>query len=161
MSKLGWVVLCAASHARAQEYMQQEVQNIPEEVAAEFVDHGEDSDEADSFQQNRQQRVLDAERQFADILQQNINPYAATKAGGRGAGSFEPTSVEVPLTDYTRLRDRLKTLRQERLRSLGPAVVLGATEYRGEVKKNRVIFTTHRTSQPGVARAIQDGAARW
>ncbi|MBI3178970.1 MAG: hypothetical protein HYZ27_04875, partial [Deltaproteobacteria bacterium] len=53
----------------------------------------------------------------------------------------QAATVEVPLPEFTRVRDRVKALREERARALGPPVVLGAADYRGEARPGALALT--------------------
>jgi len=47
----------------------------------------------------------------------------------------EGPEVEVPLDEYSKIRDRLQAVREKAGRNLGPAVVLGASEFSGRAIK--------------------------
>ncbi|MEE8409953.1 MAG: hypothetical protein V3T05_10125, partial [Myxococcota bacterium] len=64
-------------------------------------------------------------RSFEDLSRQ-----VTTSAGIGPAGA----TVEVPLVEFSRVRNRLKTLREMQARAEGPAVVLGAADYIGEAR---------------------------
>jgi hypothetical protein len=48
------------------------------------------------------------------------------------AQPVEAPEVELPLSAYAELRKQLQAIREEAARQMGPAVVLGAAEYKGE-----------------------------
>lgn len=74
--------------------------------------------------------------------QANVDVSVTTLAleGVAGAPAVAP-EVVVPLPEWTRTRAALEALRLSRARPPGPAVVLGAAEYRGEVVDGALALT--------------------
>jgi hypothetical protein len=67
---------------------------------------------------------------------------AVSQAGELGPGVKSKAShVEVSLSEFHRVRDRLRRLRDDAARNLGPAVVLGAAEYTGEARQGALSLT--------------------
>ncbi|MBW2699691.1 MAG: hypothetical protein JRF33_02640 [Deltaproteobacteria bacterium] len=63
---------------------------------------------------------------------EDIAADAPEPAAAHAYRSPEEPEVEMSLPEYEALRDKLKTVRREAARRLGPAVVLGASSYSGE-----------------------------
>ncbi len=149
MRKLSFILLLVAVSAHAQEGMVQgegpgASGDFGEEYDEDMQAPAEELDEA--YKGERKQRAEKAERQFDDIMQQNIAPPQAQAAEQNRLayappGEDQAASVEAPLPEFTRVRERLKVLREERSRSLGPPVVLGAADYRGEARQGALALT--------------------
>lgn len=109
---------------------------------------GAESDEAADADEGAQvapAQTTDAE--FDRLMMRNAYaPPAAHAETGTGllpAAEVAPIAPEVvvPLDEWTRTRARLDAVRAEQARTPGPAVVLGAAEYRGEARDGALALT--------------------
>lgn len=90
------------------------------------------------------QRAAEADANFERIMSKNA--YQQMPQGNVAPASIAlvpqaDAKVVVPLRAYGAMRDELKRAREQSGRSTGPAVVLGASEYRGEAHAHGLSLT--------------------